>query len=125
MNGLIDDKAVLDSCTCMNVLNKKLSALPKMECFISVVTRMELYAKPDLTAAESTQIDQLLSGITVIPLDDTIERTATAVRRFGKPRPNLPDAIVAATAVVLDAPLITQDDAMLKLQFPGVRSRLP
>jgi predicted nucleic acid-binding protein len=82
---------------------------------------MELYAKPDLSDEERKNIDHFLSGATVLPLDSVVEPLAIDIRRFGKPRPKLPDAIVAATAVVLDSPLVSQDDKMLKLTYPGLR----
>jgi predicted nucleic acid-binding protein len=44
---------------------------------------------------------------------------AISIRRFGKPRPKLPDAIVAATAVVLGATLASEDDKLLKLKWDG------
>jgi predicted nucleic acid-binding protein len=49
----------------------------------------------------------------------TIERTAIAIRREGEPRLKLPDAIVAATAVFMDAALVTADARLCKLTWPG------
>jgi predicted nucleic acid-binding protein len=61
----------------------------------------------------------------VVPLFDAIERTAVSVRRKGSPRPKLPDSIVAATAVVLEAQLITTDDKLRRLLWPGFNAVLP
>jgi predicted nucleic acid-binding protein len=44
------------------------------------------------------------------------------IRREGFPRLKLPDAIIAATAVVFDAQLITTDDKLLRLVWPGFRA---
>jgi predicted nucleic acid-binding protein len=72
---------------------KGLSAPPRGEHFVSVITRMELYAKPDLSDEERKNIDHFLSGATVLPLDSRIEPLAIDIRRFGKPRPKLPDDV--------------------------------
>ena len=119
MNGLTEGAFVFDSCVCMNFLNGKIAELPGKR-IISVVTRVELLSKPELTSDEEAKIDTLLRGVSVIPLDDDIEHEAIAIRRFGKPRPKLPDAIIAATAKVLNVPLVTLDEDLLSLSFPGL-----
>jgi predicted nucleic acid-binding protein len=47
------------------------------------------------------------------------EHEAIHIRREGFPRLKLPDAIIAATAVVLEAQFITTDDKLLRLVWPG------
>ena len=47
------------------------------------------------------------------------ENEAVRIRRFGSPHLKLPDAIIAASAVVLDATLVTNDETMLRLEWPG------
>jgi predicted nucleic acid-binding protein len=51
-----------------------------------------------------------------------IVQTAIQIRR-SKPGVKLPDAVIAATAVSLDAILVTGDDDLLKLDFPGFHAR--
>jgi predicted nucleic acid-binding protein len=103
----------------MNLLNKRIPALPWGDLFISVITRMELLSKPDHTAESEQEVREFLKKTMVVPLSGVIERTATSIRREGSPRPKLPDAIVAATAVVLNAKLVTADDKLGRLVWPG------
>ena len=126
MNGRIKP-LVLDSNVIINFINKKINVLPgidntarKPQCFISVVTEMEALANPLDTEAKRKKIRKLLSNFTIVPLDDAIKTTAIEIRRAGSPRPKLPDAIVAATAVVLGASLVTQDSKLLALQWPSL-----
>ena len=121
MNGPIDS-TVLDSCVCINFLNERLNALPDGEYFISVITRMEIFANPKQTEETLRKANNFLQNVCVIPLTDEIERIATEIRRSGSPRPKLPDAIVAATALVLDSPLVTQDRNLLNLQWQGLQT---
>jgi len=123
MSGLTETRRVLDSCACLGILAGTVAELPDVRDFVSVITRIELYAKPDLTDVEKRRIDALLADTVVVPLYGEVERLAVDIRRFGAPRPKLPDAIVAATAVMLNAPLVSQDDKMLKLTYPGLRVR--
>jgi predicted nucleic acid-binding protein len=60
-----------------------------------------------------------LKDIIIIPFSGAIKHEAIAIRREGLPRPKLPDAIIAATAVVLNAKLVTADDKLCRLVWPG------
>jgi predicted nucleic acid-binding protein len=128
MNGPINGKLVLDRNIVINRLNKKIAALPgeesaaKPQYIISVVTEMEALANPRDTEKSRKEIKNLLSKFTIIPLTDNIKETAIEIRRSGSPRPKLPDAIIAATAVVLDAVLVTRDNDLLRLSFSGLQT---
>jgi predicted nucleic acid-binding protein len=98
MNGRTDDRFVLDSCTCVNFLNKKIPSLPLGNLFISVITRMEILAKPDLTAELEQEARDFLQKVMVVPLFGAIERIATSIRREGSPRRKLPDTGKFGTA---------------------------
>jgi predicted nucleic acid-binding protein len=125
MNGPTDNKFALDSCTCMNFLNRKIPSLPANDLFISVITEMELLAKPDITPDAEREIGDFLRGITIMPLSGEIKREAIRIRRAGLPRLKLPDAIVAATAVILNAQLVTADERLLKLTWTGFNAVPP
>jgi predicted nucleic acid-binding protein len=103
----------------MNFLNKKIRSLPLGILSVSVITRMEVLAKPDHTAKSEKEARDFLGKLIVIPLLGSIERTATFIRREGSPRLKLPDAIIAATAIFLDAQLITADEKLLRLDWPS------
>jgi predicted nucleic acid-binding protein len=123
MSGRTEKILVLDSCICMNFLNGKLNALPEGRRFLSVITRMEILANPKHTEETVRRAKDFLQDVTVIPLTCGIEQIAISIRRAGSPRPKLPDAIVAATAVALGATLVSADEKLLKLVWPRLTTR--
>jgi predicted nucleic acid-binding protein len=86
--------------------------------FVSVITRMELLAKPDLPAKEEQDIRGFLSEIVVLALDEKVENIAVEIRRQTKLK--LPDCIVAATAIALGAVLLSNDAGLLNAGWPGL-----
>jgi len=82
------------------------------QCAISQITRMELLSFPSLTADAQSQIEEFLSAMTVILLDDRIEAEAIAFRR--RTLLKLPDSIIAATAKVHELALLTLDERLLR-----------
>jgi predicted nucleic acid-binding protein len=123
MNG--PTKYVYDTCAAVFLLNKNermLSIqqdLESEEKYVSVITRMELRAKPGITKGELEEIKNLLMDTAVIPLDEAVEEIAVKIRREIKPKIKLPDCIVAATAIVLGATLLTGDTQLKALVWPG------
>jgi predicted nucleic acid-binding protein len=86
---------------------------------------MEVLAKPHISLEAEQKALRFLRGFTIIPLSDTVKYEAIRIRREGSPRLKLPDAIVAATAVVFDAQLITADEKLRRLAWPGFSAVLP
>ena len=82
---------------------------------------MELLAKRDLPAAEERDIREFPDDLTVVPLDKAIEQKAVEIRRATSVK--LPDCIIAATSIVLDTILLTDDDRLLGLSCPGLRAQ--
>jgi predicted nucleic acid-binding protein len=117
-------KITLDTNTAIAIINGKQlhsgvqKLLDNADVYISVITRIELYAKAGLTQEETDKIDELLSIVFVIPLAEPIVDATIAIRQ-SNPNIKLPDAIIAATAVALKALLLTEDSRLLKLSFPG------
>ncbi|GMO62360.1 MAG: hypothetical protein Ta2A_08920 [Treponemataceae bacterium] len=128
MNGRSEHTFVLDSNFVIDFLNNKIAEFPTCEWteaqyFVSIITRMEILAAPKSTPEDEKDAHTFLSGVTVIPLTDEVERVAIEIRRRNatqKPKIKLPDAIIAATAIALDATLVTRDSDLLKLNFPGL-----
>jgi len=122
MNGT---NIVFDTCAVIKLLNRQydLSTLginvDGARLLTSVIVRMELLAKPNLPAGEERDIREFLNDLTVVPLDEAVEQKAVEIRRSTSTK--LPDSIVAATAVVLNAILLTDDDRLLKLSWPGLK----
>jgi predicted nucleic acid-binding protein len=74
---------------------------------VSQVTRIELMAFPKLTGTEATAVTAFLGTVTVIMLNEAIERDVIALLRWT--RLSLPDAMVVATARVHGLTLLTLD----------------
>jgi predicted nucleic acid-binding protein len=117
-------KYVYDTCAAIFLLDddeRLLSIrqdLENGEKYASVINRIELFAKPDITGAEIEGIEEFLADTTVILLDDTIEEETIKLCRANT-KIKLSDCIVAATAIVLEATLLTDDDQLNKLVWPG------
>ena len=120
MNGT---RIVFDTCAVISLLKGKfeLSSLgidiDKSLQYISVITRMELMAKSDMLPEEEKAILHFIRDVTVSPLDEVVERKAIEIRRTTKIK--LPDCIIAATAIALEAVIITSDPHLLHLSLPG------
>jgi predicted nucleic acid-binding protein len=114
-------KFVLDTNAAINYLNNRisLSDFDEAELFISVITELELFAKPTMSSEDEAKIAKFLEeNIVIVELDPRIKKEAIALRRSTKIK--LPDCIIAATAIVLDAILLTHDvDDLLPLVYPG------
>jgi predicted nucleic acid-binding protein len=116
-------KIVFDTCAVIKLLDGVYSLaslgedIDKALQFTSVIARMELLAKPDIQPDEEKDIRLFLSGMPIIPLDEVIEEEAIKIRKSTKIK--LPDCIIAATAVILGAVLLTDDPQLVKLPWPG------
>lgn len=89
-------------------------ALPKGDHFCSVVSEMELLSYPTLSLEEETAIEEFLGTINLVELSKEIRECAVILRRQNSLR--LPDAIIAATTVILNATLVTNDLRLSRIQ---------
>ncbi|MDR2947214.1 MAG: type II toxin-antitoxin system VapC family toxin [Candidatus Adiutrix sp.] len=92
-----------------------INSLPPTQVFVSVITRMELLAWKSLTLEGEKQVRSLLATLNIASLSAAIEAEAISLRR--NTHIKLPDAIVAATAVVFKAVLVTGDKAVAALNW--------
>ena len=122
MNGASGRSLVFDTNPILLFLDGKVDDLPIGDRFISVITEMELLAFPMLTANAEKKIRIFLNEAEIIPLTDAIKDEAIRIRRFGSPCLKLPDAIIAATAVKLGAAIVTNDAAILNLNWGGLNA---
>ena len=78
----------------------------------SIVTRIELLSRRGLDGSEIASVQSFLASSEEIGLTDAIAQRAAELRRtFGG---KLPDAVVAATAELYEAPLLTLDRGMVR-----------
>ncbi len=81
---------------------------------ISVITELELLGFKRMTLKEEKQIKELLSECLVLSINNSIKEKYVAIRR--KYDLKLADAVIAATAVVSDIPLITADKQFMTVK---------
>jgi predicted nucleic acid-binding protein len=74
---------------------------------ISVITRMELLSYRALNEKDELIIKEFISDCTIFSLEESIIRQTILLRKA--PRIKLPDAIIAATAIVHDSQLLTHN----------------
>ncbi len=109
-NYLADTNALiylLDGRDCMKpYLSERLSA--------SIISEMEILSYSALTEDDEKNIKGLLAKCSIIPVDSSIKDRTIQIRR--NHRVKLPDAIVAATAMVNGMTLITADKGFEKIE---------
>lgn len=105
---------VLDTNIILYFLGGRLAEpFPSGAYAISVISELELLAYPGLISSEEQHIRDFLSDVPVTDLTQSVRHHAVSLRkRFGL---KLPDAIVAATALALEATLLTNDQRLLAL----------
>jgi len=77
------------------------------ESAVASVTQIEVYGFTGLKPEENTALDILFRRLTVHPLDAAVTARAITLRQENKM--GLADAIIAATALVHDLPLVTRN----------------
>ncbi len=110
------NRFLLDTNILLYLIGKKIpvDALPEGEFSVSFVTELEVLSYPSITAQEELQLKRLLQDIPVIDITAEIkERTIDLRKKYNL---RLPDAIIAATALQLDATLITNDKGFSLVQ---------
>ena len=93
--------------------------LPRGEYYVSVISELELLAYPSLSADDERRIRELLADVSVADITGPVKEATIRLRRAHGLR--LPDAIVAATALSLEAELVTNDARLART--PGVPCR--
>jgi len=103
---------LIDTNTAIYYLDNKLpdncnDLIDNINSQISVITRMELLGWTKITPLQLELLKQFIDSSTVFPLDEAVIIEAIEVRK--KYHIKLPDAIIAATALVYDLTLITSN----------------
>lgn len=111
VNYLLDTNAVL-----YFLAGRLTQPLPNGTFYLSVISEIELLSYPVLDANNELHIKAFLADIEIIELNQAIKQQAIQLRRAQ--RLKLPDALIAATAMTLNATLLTNDGHLLKV--PGL-----
>lgn len=81
---------------------------------ISIINEMEVYSGINLTNKEKENIDDFLVNLKVININNSIKERTIKLRQ--KYKIKLPDAIIAATSIENNIPLLSADKDFDKIQ---------
>jgi predicted nucleic acid-binding protein len=99
---------VLDTNVVLYHLAGRMSGdLPSGSMCVSIITEIEALSYPGLSTAEELRIRQFFEELNVIPITSLVRDRTIEVRRRNRLR--IPDAIIVATALTLEAELLTND----------------
>jgi predicted nucleic acid-binding protein len=90
--------------------------LQGMDTKLSFITELELLSKPNITPEETTKTKVFINQCTVVDISPAIKKKVVEIRQ--KVKIKLPDAIIAASAIILDLPIVTADKQFEKI--PGL-----
>lgn len=114
---MIGNSIVLDTNIILYLLDgddELASILNKMQLYVSVITEIELLGYQDISAEDKVKIKFFLSECVIVPLNDEIKNLCIFIKQTSKVK--TPDAIVAATSIYNEIPLITSDKGFEKIQ---------
>ena len=112
-----------------NALIYLLNGNPCMSSFLqnklafSIISEMELLSFSGITKSEENNIKSLLLDCTEINISDEIKEKTIEIRK--KYKTKLPDAIVAASAIVNNIPLITADKGFNQIKELNLKLIVP
>ena len=120
---VLDTNAVIFITTQGNVISSKLQGeLDEADLLISGITEIELFAKAGLPPLEEERLRSFLSErIHIVDLTVDVKNETIALRRTTKLK--LPDCTIAATSIIFDAVLLTDDRDLLNLSWPSLRTK--
>ena len=108
MNGCNDIRCILDTNVVLYLLGGRLiNALPIGTFYISIINEMELLSYSAIADDELVRVQEFLSEVTIVGFNENVKNEAIALRK--KYRLKLPDAIVCATALVVNTRLLSND----------------
>ena len=107
MNG---DRLVVDSNIAIYLFKGNptiIEILQNKIIYLSIITEIELFAFKKISESEELRIKKFISDCFVIGINEEIKQRAIAIRKETSLK--LPDCIIAATALYLQATLFTAD----------------
>ncbi len=105
-----NDKLLVDTNLFIFLVNGNRNAEKALEdklLFFSFISEIELLGKFSMKVAEQVVMEDVLSFCSKLTYNDAIGKKAIELKQRKKIK--LPDAIIAATAIIHDLPLLTAD----------------
>lgn len=87
--------------------------LDEKQVWLSVISELELFGKRGLSKSDIREINALLDNCFIAELSPQVKRIVKEIMQSVVVK--LPDAIIAATALYLDLPLLTADIGFRKI----------
>jgi predicted nucleic acid-binding protein len=118
---LLDTNTViyfLDALLPVKALDFIEETLDKSGSYISVINKIELLGWQAPSVGALRQVETFVHSSIVLPLTDDVVNKSIEIRQNIKIK--LPDAVVAATAIIHDCTLISRNDADF-LKVPGLK----
>ena len=107
MNG---SRLVIDTNIALYLLSgdKKLAGiLDSSQIYVSFITELDLLGYKNITPSEQKGVKEFLSECIIIDINDSIKSHVVQIRKSYSVE--LPDSIIAATALFLEMPLFSAD----------------
>jgi predicted nucleic acid-binding protein len=98
-------------------INAFFDAQPDCDKYVNRIVEIEVLAKPNLSAAEESEAKALLSQFKCIDMTNAMRDEAARIRRTKGLL--LPDAIIAAAAICLNATVLSNDPHLRDYHCPG------
>jgi predicted nucleic acid-binding protein len=110
MNG---NKSILDSNLIIFISKGKID-LEKLRSkydkfYVSIITYMEVYAYEFSDQAEKDLIDELFDSLEIVEINKAVADQAIIYRKNKTKKIKLPDAVILASAKIVNAELLTDD----------------
>lgn len=103
---LIDSNVIIDFCNGKLPLAGR-KFLENIDPEISIITNIELFATKNISRQEHILLEKFVAITTIHPVNTDLVKTTIEIRQAHKLK--LPDAIIAATALVFDFVLLSRN----------------
>ncbi|WP_340112505.1 type II toxin-antitoxin system VapC family toxin [Maribellus mangrovi] len=113
MNG---NSLLIDTNIILYLLSGEETLIPILEekqLFISFITELELLAYPGIKESDKTILMSFIRECKVIDIPNEVKTQTIDLRK--KFNAKLPDAIIAATSLYINSPLVTADKGFRKM----------
>lgn len=117
---LLDTTTAIDLFKGLEAVKPIKAMLQHTKVYISIVTRIEMLAYPQMTSEMEKRIHIFLKSVKIIPITKKVEQNTILIRR--SKRLKIPNTIIAASALSVKATIISRDDHLLSLNWPGLQT---
>jgi len=118
---MLDSNVVIDMLNDDLVFSSFLADFPNCEVFINPVVVIEVLAKAGMGKDEEAAARALLDSFVWTEIDKAVCEIAVQIRRAKELR--LPDALIAASAIALNATVLSNDSHLRDYQRSGYTAR--